>query len=256
MKNGKKSRNTLLVLIATISLFGACSKNSDDDRVIVITANGDINPKLDQFRNILGIQLNVVPGVSGGRREINWDGVAPEFINVALPGDFFNTIADGTPAARQRGFVYGSPTGEFRVSTSNFAEVNAAAADQFGSFSGDKSFANISSALWDAEFRVAGQDIAATVQGFGVVFSDVDIATSTSLEFFNGTRSLGKFFAPAKAAGSNFSFLGVYFKDEKITRVRVGHDGKLTEGIDDISNGGTRDLVVLDDLLYDEPVKK
>jgi hypothetical protein len=255
MNRGLKRFQVLSIMLAALFIAG-CSKNDSDSDVIVVRANGNINAKVDQFRQILGVQLNVTPGVSGGRREINWDGVPPELLNTALPADFFNPIEDGAPASRQRGFTYGGSDGEFRVSSSSFTEVNASAAGQFTNFSGDKSFANISSSLWDAEFEVPGQRVAATVKGFGAVFADVDLENSTFLEFFNGNRSLGKFFVPAKDAQSNFSFLGVYFKNEKVTRVRVGHDGNLAEGKNDISNGGPRDLIVLDDFLYDEPVKQ
>ena len=65
---------------------------------------------------------------------------------------------------------------------------------------------------------------------------------------------MGKFFAPAKN-GSNFSFLGVYFKTEKITRIRVAHDGPLDLGQEDVSNNGPADLVAMDNFLYNEPVK-
>ena len=244
------------VFFSVIVLMMACEKDTDDSSIIVVEANGDITAKMNEFREILGVQLNTAPGAVGGHREINWDGVPPELVNAALPGNFFNPTEVNAPAARQRGLIYGSPTGEFRVSTTSFAEVNAAAAAQFSAFSGDKAFANISSSLWDAEFQVAGQAVAATVKGFGAVFADVDLGNSTFLEFFHDDKSLGKYFVPAKAGGSNFSFLGVYFKNEKITRVSVGHDGKLNEGQNDISNGGTRDLIGLDDFLYDEPIKK
>jgi len=249
-------RQAGFALMVTIVLLSACSKNTDDSTPIVFKANGDINGKLNEFRAQLGAQLNTTPGVVGGRREINWDGVPADLINKALPGDFFNPTDNGAPAGRQRGLTYAAPGGEFRVSNTSFTDVNAGAANQFSAFSGELAFANISSSLWDAEFQVAGQAVAATVKGFGAVFSDVDLDNSTFLEFFNDDRSLGKFFVPAKSAGSNFSFLGVYFKNEKVTRVRVGHDGRLNEGLNDISNGGTRDLIVMDDFLYDEPVKK
>ena len=242
--------------IIAIVLLTACSKNNNDSNPVVFKANGDINGKMNEFRAVLGAQLNAAPGAIGGRREINWDGVPADLVNKALPGDFFNPTDNGALASRQRGLTYAAPGGEFRVSNTNFTEVNAGAANQFSTFSGDKAFANISSSLWDAEFQVAGQAVAATVKGFGAVFADVDLDNSTFLEFFNADRSLGKYFVPAKSGGTNFSFLGVYFKNEKVTRVRVGHDGRLNEGLNDISNGGTRDLIVLDDFLYDEPVKK
>lgn len=243
------------ILFASAIFLNACSKETDDN-VIVIRANGDIAPKVEQFRKILGLQLNITPGAVGGRREINWDGIPAELVNKALPGDFFNPTGDNAVASRQRGLTYSGDGGEFRVSNNGFADVNSDAAAQFSAFSGDKAFANISSNLWDSEFRVPGQAVAATVKGFGVVLSDVDHENTTFIEFFNESRSLGKFFAPAKTATSNFSFLGVYFKNDKVTRIRIGHDGNLKEGKNDISNGGPRDLIVLDDFLYDEPIKK
>jgi hypothetical protein len=101
----------------------------------------------------------------------------------------------------------------------------------------------------------AGEPIPASVRGFGVVFSDVDVANSTAVELFNGDNSLGKFSVPPHDATSSFSFLGVYFNNEqRITRIRVSPDGILADGQKDISDGGAKDLVVLDDILYSEPV--
>jgi hypothetical protein len=237
--------------------FGSCSKDeseaTDNNNIIVVTATGDINVRLDEFRQLLGSQLNTTPGAIGGRREINWDGVPDDLLNKKLPGDFFNPVGEQAPVANQRGLVY-SAAGNFQVSKTSFAEVNAAAAKELTSFSGNKIFANTSSKLWDVEFQVAGQALEASVKGFGIVFSDVDLPQSTSLEFFNDQRSLGKFFAPAKN-GSNFSFLGVFFKNEKVTRIRVSHDGPLELGQPDVSDNGTADLVAMDNFLYNEPVK-
>ena len=249
----------LFAIVASFILiaFGSCSKDNDEaadnNNVVVVTATGDINASLDEFRQLLGSQLNTSPGAIGGRREINWDGVPDDLLNKKLPGDFFNPIGDQAPAANQRGLVY-SAAGNFQVSKTSFAEVNAAAATELTSFSGNKIFANTSSKLWDVEFQVAGQAVEASVKGFGIVFSDVDLPQSTSLEFFNDQRSLGKFFAPAKN-GSNFSFLGVYFKNENVTRIQVSHDGPLDLGQDDVSNNGQADLVAMDNFLYNEPVK-
>jgi hypothetical protein len=245
-----------MVVSLAFVVFTGCSKDKEktkDNNVVIVTATGDINARLEEFRQLLGTQLNTAPGAVGGRREINWDGVPEELLNHKLPEDFFNPTGAQAIIANQRGLRY-SAGGNFQVSKTSFAEVNADAAPQLTSFSGNKIFANISSKLWDVEFQVAGQALAASVKGFGIVFSDVDLPASTSLEFFNGGRSLGKFFAPSKD-GSNFSFLGVYFKNEKITHIRVVHDGPLDQGQKDISNNGPADLVAMDNFLYNEPVK-
>ena len=258
MKNVTESNVGSFIVSLSFILLAACSKDNQQknniDDATVVTATGDINSKLNEFRQLLGDQLNTTPGAVGGRREINWDGVPDEMLSQKLPLNFFNPTDPAAPAGNQRGLKY-SAAGNFQVSKTNFAEVNAAASGEFSSFSGDKSFANISSNLWDVEFEVPGQAVPAKVKGFGIVFSDVDLAKSVSLEFFNGEKNLGKYFVPAKE-GSNFSFLGVYFKDEPITRIRVAHDGQLDKGQNDISNNGLADLVTMDNFLYNEPVKK
>lgn len=256
MKIRNSSQGNIVVTVFSIFLLAACSKHdetSKEEDVVVMTATGDINPRLTEFRQLLGDRLNTTPGVVGGRREINWDGVPDELLNQSLPVDFFNPTHAQASVSNQRGLVY-STAGNFQVSKTNFLDVNPNASSQFSNFSGSKSFANISSSLWDVEFRVAGKSIPAGVKGFGIVFSDVDLANSTALEFFNKEKSLGKFFVPAKA-GSNFSFLGVYFKNEPVTRVRVSHDGHLDSQQKDISDNGPSDLVTMDNFLYTEPVK-
>jgi hypothetical protein len=237
-------------------LISSCEKNTPSDDIVVISATGNITPKVDEFRQLLGATLNTTPGAVGGRREINWDGVPDNLLGQALPSDFFNPTGDGAPASRQRGLVYAGGSGDFRVSKTNFSEVNQKATTEFAAFSGDRSFANVSANLWDIYPKVAGKDENATVKGFGIVFSDVDTQNGTYLEFFNETASIGKFYVPQHTSASSFSFLGVYFKSQKVTRIRVVHQGKLIDNEPDISNGGTKDLITLDDFLYDEPVKK
>jgi hypothetical protein len=173
-----------------------------------------------------------------------------------LPPDFLNNTANDAPASQQRGLLY-EPGDTFEVSNNNFTAINSAAAGEFTPFSGTQTFTNLSANLWGIGFQVPGENVTATVQGFGIVFSDVDVANNTSLEFFNEGKSLGRFFAPVQSAGSKLSFLGVYFRNQRVTRVKVQHgNGLLTNGEKDISAGGAADLVILDDFLYDEPVKK
>jgi hypothetical protein len=152
--------------------------------------------------------------------------------------------------------VYSAGVNNFQVSNDGFSAINSSTASAFTPFSGDKTFANVGSNLWDIGFQVPGEPVAATVKGFGLVFSDVDVPNSTFMEFFDGTKSLGKFYAPVHDAKSNLSFVGVHFSKEKITHIRVGHDGALVEGGNDISAGGQKDFVVFDDFLFDEPIKQ
>lgn len=256
MKKSNYIIKSLVTGLISIGLLVSCKKDKDNSNdVVVIQANGDITAELNEFRQLLGSTLNEAPGAQGGRREVNWDGIPDSLLGKPLPQDFFNPVGnDPALAVRQKGLVYQS-TGNFMVSNSGFAEINSQAAGQFNAFSGKITFANVNNELWDIAPEIPGEATAATVKGFGIVFSDVDKAHSTFIEFFGEKGSLGKFFVPARDNNSSFSFLGVYFKNERIRRIRVGHDGTLASGGKDISNGGTHDLVVLDDFLYDEPVR-
>jgi hypothetical protein len=81
------------------------------------------------------------------------------------------------------------------------------------------------------------------------VFSDVDVANATSLQFFDrSNNSLGTFFAPAIGGNETFSFLGVDFGSPVIGRVRI------TSGNQILGAGNvTEDLVVMDDFIFAEP---
>ena len=80
------------------------------------------------------------------------------------------------------------------------------------------------------------------------------IRTQQPSSFFNGNKDLGTYGAQAKNGSANFSFLGVHFPNDKVTRIRISAgNGVLAAGIKDVSNGGNKDLVVYDDFFYDEP---
>lgn len=244
-------------VMATIFCISCKKDNALDHKTsTVIKASGAISDDIERFRNLLGGPVNQTPGASSGRREINWDGVPDNLEGKALPNDFFNPTGPTAVASMQRGLNY-SGDGSFMVSSNGFANLNQSAASQFSPFSGTKVFANTTAAQWQIEFEVAGTDLTAGVKGFGMVFSDVDNPNSTSLEFFDGDKSLGKHFVPAHEAGASFSFLGIYFDNgEIITKVVVTHDGFLSEGVKDVSDNGTKDLVVVDDFIYSEPVRR
>ena len=59
---------------------------------------------------------------------------------------------------------------------------------------------------------------------------------------------------PAEVGSATFSFLGVSFADPVVGRVRItSGNAALGAGLLD-QNGATRDLVVMDDFIYGEPV--
>jgi hypothetical protein len=242
-----------LVIIVAVVLVVSCKKKDEEIKATVIAANGNISSKLNEFKNLIGSTLNTTTGVTGGRREINWDAVPDSMLNKKLPNDFFNPVGSEAVLSRQRGLAY-TELGSFSVSKTNFSEINSNAAAEFAAFSGEKVFANTDASLWDIAFEVAGERRAASVKGFGAVFADADAGNTTFMEFFNGDKSLGKYYVPAQNNSSKFSFLGVYFENEKITRIRIGHEGKLNDGQKDVSQGGTHDLIVMDDFIYSEPV--
>lgn len=216
----------------------------------VVTGSGDITGAVAQFRGVLGDPLN--GGTAGsqpaGRREINWDGVPADVTNNdTFPGDFFNTRSP-------RGIVMSTPGRGFRASDNNVTDLDAAFASEFAPFSPRKTFLPVASNVTDVDFRVPGTGEPAAVRGFGVVFSDVDRANSATIEYFGATGSLGRFEAPVRGAGSSLSFLGVTFDTKIVTRVRITSGrAAVAAGVRDVTNGGTADLVIMDDFLYDEP---
>ncbi|MFL5478292.1 MAG: hypothetical protein ACJ79X_04675 [Gemmatimonadaceae bacterium] len=249
----------LTALAATIAL-AACS----DDKitspppvvlpaVTVTTATGNIAAKVDEFRNLLGPSNGTTAGEQvTGRREITWDGAgANQFDNKNdFPANFFNTNV-------KAGAIFTTGGTGFRNDSTDFAEVNASYAAQFNFFSANKIFAPVGSNQLDQLFQVAGQPTPATTRGFGIVFSDVDVAEKTIIEVFaQDGSSIGKFAAPVRSDAGGLSFLGVTFDNPIIARVRITlGTGALAAGVNDITGGGTVDLVVLDNLIYGEPHK-
>lgn len=225
----------------------------------VIKASGDsagIIGAINQFRALLGDSLNVTPNKTSGRREVNWDGVPASLTNNGnFPFDFFNNTDPAGSNGRKRGLVYINTGTSFRVDSTDFKEIEPSYADQFDAFSKKKVFAYLGNNVSEISFKVPGTNTDAFVKGFGLIFSDVDDANSTSLEFFAGTKSLGVFKATVRTATGGFSFLGVYFPGEKVTKVKItAGNSILAPGIKDISDGGTKDLVVMDDFFYNEPI--
>jgi hypothetical protein len=206
-----------------------------------------IQTVVDLFRTDLGgvNNGNTLGSLATGRREVNWDGggAAANATQFTSPMNTFNS------GATTRGLVSTS-TGSFEISgqpTPEFGEINATYPSIFQPFSAPRLFSPIGTNVMDALFFEPGTNNQATVFGFGAVFSDVDFANTSSLEFFTPTNvSLGTFFVPTFNNG--LSFLGVTFTD-RIGKVRIT-TGNAALGPND---GGGTDVVALDDFIYSEP---
>jgi plastocyanin len=217
----------------------------------LFTATGTIGATVNQFRAILGAANGGTAGEQPtGRREINWDGAAAIPFNNRndFPADFFNTTV-------KAGAVFTTPGTGFRNDSTLFSEINAGYGAQFLFFSANNVFAPIGSNQFDQWFQVAGQPTPALVRGFGIVFSDVDLAGKTTIQLFaQDGSSLGTYTAPVRSDEGGFSFVGVTFADPIIARVRITlGTGALGANVEDVSAGGTADVAVLDNLIYGEP---
>jgi hypothetical protein len=242
--------------LAVVALVTGCG----EDQVVtpnplpqatVFKATGDIAAKVDEFRNALGPSNGGTPGQQpDGRREISWDGAVADPFNDRndFPPDFFNTVV-------KVGAVYTTDGIGLRNDDALFGDVNPTYSSEFNFFSPTKTFAPVGSNLLDQLFQVAGQPTPAVVRGFGIVFSDVDLADKTTIQAFaEDGSSLGTFSAPVRSDAAGLSFVGILFDDSIIARVRITlGTGALDFAVNDITSGGPVDLVVLDNVIYGEP---
>lgn len=256
-----------LIFMAMAACISSCKKDNSNNggitptpavKSIISSAAGDsagIVTKVNEFRLLAGDPLNAAPGATTGRREVNWDAVPASLTNANnFPASFFGESEAALPNGRKRGLILQNTGTSFRVDSSLFADVDPSYASQFQTFSKTRLFAYMGNTVTEVTFKIPGTTTNAFVKGFGVIFSDVDNANSTSIEYFNNEKSLGVFKVPVRTTAGSFSFLGVGFPEEKVTKVKItSGNGTLATGVKDISNGGTKDLVVMDDFIYDEP---
>ena len=254
--------NRTFVVSAAAALFSlpfvACGKDYGSGpsyepplpQATVVVASGDLTAKLAEIRTLLGDPLNgVARGQQpGGRREINWDGVPATVTNTDnFPVDFFNVNST-------RGVIFTTSGTGFRVSDNDFADVNPLYSGDFDAFSPAKTFMSIGSSVSEVTFRVAGDTAKAAVRGFAVVFSDVDADNTTSVEYFDAAgRRLALVFAPVRSDEKGFSLVGVTFDSPIVARVRITSGQGTLGAARDVTDGGTVDLVVMDDFLLSEP---
>ena len=248
------------VLIAS-SLIACVSATATAQLVRSGAGPGATQNAFDLFRVDLG--GGTVAGANGSfggvRREINWDGVPAAFSAPnSLTGNFFNSNSP-------RGAVLSTPGTGFQVSgattdalagqpaAANFGNINPTYPGVFSTFSAQRLFTPVGSNITDVTFFLAGTTTAGLTRGFGSIFSDVDLANVSSIEFFDvSNASLGNFFVPNFAGAPSLSFLGVSFATPIVSRVRIiAGNAVLGPGIND---GAQTDLVVMDDFVFGEVV--
>src|SRR5207302_1128405 len=143
---------------------------------------------------------NVASPQTTGFRTINWDGVK-------LDGTDFN----GNTTVITPGETVGIPINRFQtrgvqfaevyaVSGDGFVDVNPGVANQFPAFSPANTFAMFNDNQIELSFvnpsAANTTPTPAAVRGFGAIFLDVETPNTTSIEYFSGSTSLGKFFVP------------------------------------------------------------
>lgn len=263
-------------LSGSIALF--CFAAGISGAPVARTASGAnaaaIQAAVDQFRTDLGGANNGVGNsFTSGRREINWDGVPDSFSapNV-LPFNFFNVNSP-------RGAVFSSTsfslagTGSqqpFMVSSTaasgtavRFGNIDSSYTTTFQTFSAERLFtssfsntiASHNSNVTDVKFFIPGTNIPAGVNGFGAVFSDVDLTNNTFILFYDAAeRQIGAAAIPAVPVANNgLSFLGVSFNaGERVSRVRIV-TGNRPLAAGNIDGAGGVDVVAMDDFIYGEP---
>lgn len=243
-----------IVLLATGVGTALLTGTGAHAQITPFTASGDnaaaIQTTVDNFRNALGTNNGVGGSFGSGRREINWDGVPAGFSDPNfMPANFFNVNSP-------RGAVFSTPGSGFLVSDNaaggNNQPVRFGFGTDFTAFSAQKLFTAVNSNITEVRFFVPGSNSLATVSGFGAVFTDVEVANLTSIQFFaaNGSQIGSTLFAGTANSGG-LSFVGG-LSTVPIFRVRI------TAGLNTIVSNGVLgnpndDVVVMDDFIYGEP---
>ena len=91
--------------------------------------------------------------------------------------------------------------------------------------------------------------------GFGAVFTDVDLANTTGIQYFDASNNLlfSDFVKPGTVGNDSLSFLGVSFTEGAVVaRVRITNGNSPLGPV--VDEGAIIDLVVMDDFIYGEPI--
>jgi len=226
----------------------------------------DIQPTVNAFRARLGNNNGIGGTFIGGRREINWDGVPDQFAAPNLmPANFFNSNSP-------RGVVFFTPGTGFQVSANSinptntpvrFGNIRANFPNIFSTFSPQRLFTALDSNITEALFFIPGTTQPARVRAFGVVFTDVNNDSSTTIEYLdvNGNLLFSRDVLPGPNVRGSLSFLGVIFDSPDVFLVRITSGNTILKAPAAVTSNDsattdltvTQDVVVMDDFVYGEP---
>lgn len=207
---------------------------------------------------------------ANGFRTINWDGVkldGTDFGGNTFMIDAGHTVGIPVNRFQDRGvqfqevYAVSSDLGQ----NGSFTDVNANVAGLFPSFSASNAFAMFNDNTIDLTFVQPGSPatspVSAGTHGFGAIVRNVQVPNTTSIQYFHGDQSLGKFFVLPGTQGQA-EFLGELFNDPIVTRVQLtlgtdvifNFNGTTFSAGSQVNNPGAgHNLVVTDDFAFAEP---
>lgn len=268
MKNTNIIRNFLNVGLL-ILLFVAVSNAAPVVRKMTGSYTVDLGFTMAMFRQDLGGVNNGTGGShSTGRREIDWDEYTPghsqgymgypfqfpyEYYNKAHPrGIVFNTLYQ--PHQLSSTMLVSRPSntpGE----NPYFLTANGERTKRFKPFSGTGVFGAHLDTNVNVHFTIPGTSTPATVNGIGMVFTDVDAGSTTYITLYDeaGNAVYGEY---VQASPNGYSFLGVTFTDgTRIARatVKLGLTGLYSDVSECYTANCKEDYVGLDNVIFGEP---
>lgn len=200
-----------------------------------------------------------------GFRTINWDAVLLD--GTDFEGNTEVIIPDRVVAIPEDRFLSrGASFDEsYVVSGDGLESVNPEVSEQFPAFSPSNIVVGSDEAenTIEQSFTLPGTTTPAATRGFGAIFLDVERPETSSIEFFNGSVSLGEYFVEAGESGEP-SFLGVLFDEPVVTNVAFNLGNSTifnldretletpSDSVDNPEN--SIDLVAADDFVYAEPI--
>jgi hypothetical protein len=268
-------------------LFGAFLEGRQGMPAMPMQITDGHNNNADTLAGVKGL----VGPVATGHREVVWDGVPEDQRNLTnFSATFFDRQVAGTEGV-QGGVIFkatggtgeqvndalatvlpdpatvGPPNNPNAPLGGDFSNLNPAYAGNLIAFTQNAEFAPLGTTTTDVTFHVASTMTKGFVIGFGVVFTSVDKAQASSLEFFDQNDvSIVKVFVPLQSRGPDpfagpvagtpgnipFSFAGYIDRTKRIGRVRITN-GEVPVDTATNDNPGGADVVVIDDIYYGEP---